>query len=506
MWETGCWEPRDDQLSWQQYELSSQVFLHSQSEHTVNPSEENKTEEQSNVQDTDQDKTHKLMETLTTQIVDRRSPLITNTEVNRSMVAVMSGLPWTEQGYIKHRMDNIHLVKRNKRQSVVSDSNIRQSNIANLLDLKQTGKSVKYMKQAERESVSQSLAENTGFSDIFVDGSMSGEWELGHSYMCSVCAVEYDDMMEILHHKWEAHPHCLVSHLSVRDNVSKPPDLMVPQVGPSTVTRSKHEITTLSSVCSNCQQVFEHGNLGSFHSHILDCGGVSSLVETGKKKKKKPGAGGLKSTVRMLKKVESNDVEDESPKKRSRPPPKVFQPLPLIPTHSRTTRYKETMKKEAKKKAAKERRVKKSKGYNLERRKIVSNVLDHILSEVEKVIKKVPLQSSNKRGRRSRGPSLDYNSPRKSKPPKVESTNVNVTVFDDRNLEFLIDLERADTIPNLQISQTSVNSNDEHEQQSPGECKNENNRILRRLESTLVTSSQTPARSRIQHSPKIDRI
>ena len=297
--------------------------------------------------------------------------------------------------------------------------------------------------------------------------------------------------------------------------MTKPPDLMVPQVGPSTVTRNKDEGTRLSSVCSNCQQVFEHESLGLFHSHILECGGISSLNDMGKKKKRKTGAGGLKSTVRMLKKSESNDAEDESPKKKPRPPPKVLQPLPLIPTHSRTTRYKETMKKEAKKKAAKERRVKKSKGYNLERKKIVSEILDHILSEVDILSKKVSGQSQTMRGRRSRGLSLDFNSPKKLKPSKAEtylgkgrqfcakSAIVNVTVFDDENLAFLSDLERVAITPNLQTTPNCANTGPQNEQQSPSDCKNENNRILRRLESTLVTSSQTPARSRIQHSVEI---
>merc|ERR1719225_1586301 len=251
------------------------------------------------------------------------------------------------------------------------------------------------MKQVERESLGNAVIEG---EEVMVKGSLSGEWELGHSYMCSVCGVEYDDMMEILHHKWEAHPRCLVSHFSVRDNVTKPTDLMYPQVGPSKVKREAESETnslTVSLKCSKCQMEFTKNE--DFYHHILECGGVEDLVESKKKKKKKRGmGGGLKSTVRMLKQAdkEGTDTGDEqSPRKKPRPPPKVIQPVPLIPTHTRTTRYKETMKKEAKKIAAKERRIKrkgkrKSKEELQEQRKIVAEVLDKILSDVEKIRRK----------------------------------------------------------------------------------------------------------------------
>ena len=62
-------------------------------------------------------------------------------------------------------------------------------------------------------------------------------------------------------------------------------------------------------LCSKCQLEFEAGPEGreKFHFHLLDCGGVQDVLDTGKKKKKKKRGmgGGLKSTVRMLKKSES---------------------------------------------------------------------------------------------------------------------------------------------------------------------------------------------------------
>ena len=229
VWESGCWEPREDQLTWQDYELSSEIFKHVRA-HKHDPSEveENKTDDKQDTTEIDNEEVHKLTEKLTTQIVGRKAPIITSNLIERQMVTAISKIPWTEQGYFKQRIDANISSKRNKRMSLNGDS-IRQSNITNLLELKQTGKSVKYMKQVERESWAKTKSEPES-EMMMVEGSLSGEWELEHSYMCSVCGVEYDDMMEILHHKWESHPHCLVSHCSVRDNVTKPPDLMYPQV------------------------------------------------------------------------------------------------------------------------------------------------------------------------------------------------------------------------------------------------------------------------------------
>ena len=235
-WESGCWEPKEDQLTWQEYELSSEIAKMANTRNDQLSDAASKEQETENTADlaeapieADNDEVHKLTENLTTQIVGRKAPIITNPGMDRRMVMAMSRIPWTEQRFVKQRIDSNLSIKRNKRMSVAGES-IRQSNITSLLDLKQTGKSVKYMKQVERETLAKTRSEDGVQAEVVVSGSLSGEWELGHSYMCSVCAVEYDDMMEILHHKWESHPQCLVSHLSVRDNVTKPPDLMYPQV------------------------------------------------------------------------------------------------------------------------------------------------------------------------------------------------------------------------------------------------------------------------------------
>ena len=211
VWESGCWEPRDDQLSWQEYELSSEIVRH-RHQHQQSEAE--------------------LTEKLTTQIVGRRAPLITCRTVDRTLVTSMSKLPWTEQMMVKERMDTNLLGKRAKRSSVGGEQGqapVRQSNITSLLELVQTGKSVKYMKQMEREALSKEGREGP-LAVTLDNGVMAGEWEQEHSYMCTVCGVEYDDMMEILHHKWESHPNCLVAHVNVKENVVKPPNLLFPQV------------------------------------------------------------------------------------------------------------------------------------------------------------------------------------------------------------------------------------------------------------------------------------
>ena len=62
------------------------------------------------------------------------------------------------------------------------------------------------------------------------------------------------------------------------------------------------------SETSKCNSEFNDLDGDKFHLHLLECGGVGDLLDTGKKKKKKRGmGGGLKSTVRMLKKSVSQD-------------------------------------------------------------------------------------------------------------------------------------------------------------------------------------------------------
>ena len=588
VWESGCWEPREDQLSWQEYELSSEL---------ARRRAEGEQESQ-------------LTEHLTTQIVGRKAPLITCRSVDRRLVTSMSRMPWTEQRMVKQRMDTNLLGKRAvKRASVGGEqtgSSVRQSNITSLLDLVQTGKSVKYMKQVEREALGREITKVSPLALQLHNGEMSGEWELEHSYMCTVCGVEYDDMMEILHHKWESHPNCLVAHVNVKDNVIKPPNLLFPQVcptnfklktkpdsaltlqvGPSRVTEEESSPAGSASIlCSKCQLEFEAGPEGreKFHLHLLDCGGVQEAIDTGKKKKKKKRGmgGGLKSTVRMLKKSESvgegtdtgnfspglvallevqyfslAEEQSQSPKKKVRPPPRVLQPVPLIPTHQRTTRYKETMKKEAKKQAAKEKRQKaqqtrQRRARLSEETKIVAAVLDKVLSDVERLrVKKrrsgralaspgratelrrvsgggggggggktqhrrertvTTYKEESSDSEKSSEESLKLKTPKKSssrrtlesvpsQPPTPGLVVVKVKVSNDEDLYSVTDLAKSH-VKSLQFDNDENSTGDLSTEDEEGsrtatlECP----RILKRLQTTLVTKMLTPLSSEGSHS------
>ena len=107
--------------------------------------------------------------------------------------------------------------------------------------------------------------------------------------------------------------------------------------------------------CSKCLATFPpHPDRSiTFHAHLLTCGGIQEWdTESTKKKRNKKrrwNGGGLKRTVRMIQKSlshEGTDTDGESPRKRVRPPPRVVEPVPAVPTHNRTTRFKETKQKE----------------------------------------------------------------------------------------------------------------------------------------------------------------
>ena len=94
------------------------------------------------------------------------------------------------------------------------------------------------------------------------------------------------------------------------------------------------QASTPGLLCSKCQLEFEAGPEGreKFYVHLLDCGGVQDVLDTGKKKKKKKRGmgGGLKSTVRMLKKSESvgegTDTGNISPSARAGSCNSIFLP------------------------------------------------------------------------------------------------------------------------------------------------------------------------------------
>ena len=163
---------------------------------------------------------------LTSQVVSRQPPLITNPQLHRQFLLKLSKIPWTEQIKIKASFDGTINPKKVRKVEKHSENNFKHPTMPTKLDLKQVGKSVKYSKGRLKNS--QPAVKSAPFALVL--GTLSGEWEAEHSFVCSVCGIEYDDVLEIMHHKWEVHPHCLVTHVSLKHNLQRPPSLLYPQV------------------------------------------------------------------------------------------------------------------------------------------------------------------------------------------------------------------------------------------------------------------------------------
>ena len=74
------------------------------------------------------------------------------------------------------------------------------------------------MKASERLEAHRQLANNdVTRADSLKYDVINGEWESDHNYMCSACGALYDELREVMHHKWEAHPYALVAHISLRE-------------------------------------------------------------------------------------------------------------------------------------------------------------------------------------------------------------------------------------------------------------------------------------------------
>merc|ERR1711953_405690 len=65
-------------------------------------------------------------------------------------------------------------------------------------------------------------------------GHLNGEWEFEHDFMCSTCGEIFDELREVWHHKWDAHPRCLVMHITLprKSKTYLPPNNLIhPQLG-----------------------------------------------------------------------------------------------------------------------------------------------------------------------------------------------------------------------------------------------------------------------------------
>jgi len=169
---------------------------------------------------------------LTSVVVSRQNPVITNKAVDRSLIRQLSHIPWNEQRMVKKAFDSTVTNRKQRKSSEIQkpktggtvDSGHRQSGLPSKLGLKQLGNSVKYMKVQEREALGEKESGHDTSVQI-VKGLWSGEWEGDHRYLCTVCAEEYDDLQEVMHHKWESPPFCLVAHVTYSDANVTPPSL-----------------------------------------------------------------------------------------------------------------------------------------------------------------------------------------------------------------------------------------------------------------------------------------
>ena len=113
----------------------------------------------------------------------------------------------------------------------------------------------------------------------------------------------YDELREVLHHKWEAHPYCLVAHVTLKRDLNLPPsNLMHPQVGRNLGKHKKVKILGTRKLkkseekipvekaevefsCSKCSNVFQERE--EFYVHVLECGGQTDWDVSKKKRKRK---------------------------------------------------------------------------------------------------------------------------------------------------------------------------------------------------------------------------
>ena len=236
---------------------------------------------------------------------------------NRNFLQRMSNLSWPQQREFKSVYDQgvAYKTNKNNRKRLYSSSSDSESRsprkdakkicLPTSLGMKQQGRSVKYMTASEREKRRLSMKEEI---KVRFEGELNGEWETDHLFMCSVCAETYDELREVMHHKWDSHPYCLVTHITLQEKLNLPPCYsLYPQLGRS--LRSVEEVSSsqkrrrmskshhsyiqqshlskdsLAMKCSKCELNFSEKS--EFHKHVIECGGDVNWNEPSKKKSKK---------------------------------------------------------------------------------------------------------------------------------------------------------------------------------------------------------------------------
>ncbi len=157
---------------------------------------------------------------------------------SRLFLQRVSTLHWSEQRKLKEVYDRSLQTRASssKRKRLLSSSSAEAADESRRekkkqalplwLGLRQMGRSIKYMTQAERTKAVRALKRTEEkhrrqreAREARVQGELNGEWEFGHDFTCTVCCATYDELREVLHHKWDAHPFCLVAHVTLGHSI-----------------------------------------------------------------------------------------------------------------------------------------------------------------------------------------------------------------------------------------------------------------------------------------------
>ena len=222
----------------------------------------------------------------------------------REFIQHLSLLSWPEQKTFRSAFDRLTNVRKTK--SANEDGAKVPTKVPSAVGLKQLKRDYHSRSKRTHSSRKRDASE------------LGGEWETGHNYMCSACGAMFDELREVMHHKWDDHPYCLVTHVTLRDELSLPPNnMMYPQMGRSmSLTKGAcfkrkrklgpddtNRLKTLGHpgpyVCTFCAdkregikedpdeppQPFIFQSKEKFHIHLLECGGDKEWQ--GKKRKEK---------------------------------------------------------------------------------------------------------------------------------------------------------------------------------------------------------------------------
>ncbi|MPC35284.1 hypothetical protein E2C01_028703 [Portunus trituberculatus] len=141
-----------------------------------------------------------------------------------------------------------------------------------------------------------------------------GEWSREHTYVCCSCGASCLNLADMMDHKWEMHPSVWCAHTMLEGqglvphgfkNQFQPPTaqpcmlplptttttaatttaaVTIPEAEAQPSSSMPHPEATVTHTCTSCHSTFQ--DMAAFHTHLVECGGLS-LVSVSKKKTKK---------------------------------------------------------------------------------------------------------------------------------------------------------------------------------------------------------------------------